>query len=298
MIFFGLTTICCVLGFDFSLHNARRNLQYGRGSRIDVVGRPHNVETSGWKAMYSTRVPGSSAKGEGIFTTEETKVEIIAPSPNYHKTEGAIPQNTYSNENLGRRHFTSKNTNNENTGGHVNNKSSDETVSYNGYEPSSPDVLVVMPSSQFKTEVPSTINHPNSNKQDDKTTQNYSERQLSLEDIEKSNSYGDKIHADSFRVPRRIHPYSTASSMYLAQENLFVAPRAFQVDQLPSTPQLNAIMNRAMSKVKDLLHELEDDKGKILFLYIQVVISYRKNFRLLIYILHERYKYHEFSYDV
>lgn len=270
MIFFGLTTICCVLGFDFSLHNARRNLQYGRGSRIDVVGRPHNVETSGWKAMYSTRVPGSSAKGEGIFTTEETKVEIIAPSPNYHKTEGAIPQNTYSNENLGRRHFTSKNTNNENTGGHVNNKSSDETVSYNGYEPSSPDVLVVMPSSQFKTEVPSTINHPNSNKQDDKTTQNYSERQLSLEDIEKSNSYGDKIHADSFRVPRRIHPYSTASSMYLAQENLFVAPRAFQVDQLPSTPQLNAIMNRAMSKVKDLLHELEDDKGKILFLNIQV----------------------------
>ena len=295
MIFFGLTTICCVLGFDFSLHNARRNLQYGRGSRIDVVGRPHNVETSGWKAMYSTRVPGSSAKGEGIFTTEETKVEIIAPSPNYHKTEGAIPHNTYSNENLGRRHFTSENTNNENTGGPENNKSIDETVSYNGYEPTgSPDVLVVMPSSQFKTEVPSkTINHPNSNKQDDKTTQNYSERQLSLEDIEKSNSYGDKIHADSFRVPRRIHPYSTASSMYLAQENLFVAPRAFQVDQLPSTPQLNAIMNRAMSKVKDLLHELEDDKGKILFLNINVIcISYRQ------YVLHDRYKYHEFSYDV
>ena len=95
VIFFGLTTICCVLGFDFSLHNARRNLQYGRGSRIDVIGRPHNVETSGWKAMYSTRVPGSSAKGEGIFTTEETKVEMIAPSSNYHKTEGAIPHNTH-----------------------------------------------------------------------------------------------------------------------------------------------------------------------------------------------------------
>jgi hypothetical protein len=42
-----------------------------------------------------------------------------------------------------------------------------------------------------------------------------------------------------------------------------VAPRAFQVDQLPSTPQLNAIMDRAMGKVKSMIMELEADKGRI-----------------------------------
>lgn len=69
--------------------------------------------------------------------------------------------------------------------------------------------------------------------------------------------------AGGFRMPKRIHPYSTsATSMYLAQDSPIVAPRAFKVDQLPSTPQLNAIMDRAMGKVKSLLKELEDDKGK------------------------------------
>ena len=267
MIFVVSTTICCVLGYDFSLRNTKRNLKYSREPRIDVVGSEHNVETSGWKAMYSSRVPGSSDEGEVIFNTKEPEVENIAPYSNSRNTDGAIYNSgihkTYNNENLDRRLFTSDNTHSENKSYDASNKSNVEPPNlYNsdGYEPSNPDVLVVMPSRQFQTEVPST-NHAYSTK-DDTTTQKSSDRQIILEDIEQSNSYGDKIHpADSFRVPRRIHPYSTATSMYLAQENLFVAPRAFQVDQLPSTPQLNAIMNRAMSKVKDLLHELEDDKG-------------------------------------
>ena len=72
-----------------------------------------------------------------------------------------------------------------------------------------------------------------------------------------------------FRMPRRIHPYSDlATSMYLAQEGPIVAPRAFKVEQLPSTPQLNKIMDRAMGKVKNLLKELEKDKGKPLVLHL------------------------------
>ena len=122
---------------------------------------------------------------------------------------------------------------------------------------SDPEVLIVMPSSQYHKEVPS-FHHPQNEGGDQK---DITDKMVSLEDVENNNSYKDKFVADSFRVPRRIHPYSTATSMYLAQENLFVAPRAFQVDQLPSTPQLNAIMNRAMDKVKHLLHELEEDKG-------------------------------------
>ena len=129
---------------------------------------------------------------------------------------------------------------------------------YNSYIPSDPELLVVMPSSHFKTEVPS-INYPYSG-ENDSITQNKDKR-IHLEDVEPNNSYRDRFISDSFRIPRRVHPYSTATSMYLAQDNLFVAPRAFQVDQLPSTPQLNAIMNRAMTKVKHLLQELEEDKG-------------------------------------
>ena len=70
-----------------------------------------------------------------------------------------------------------------------------------------------------------------------------------------------------FRIPKSIHPYSSGmASMYLAQhlngggssfrtapaegssinddDDLSVAPRAFQLDDLPSTPQLNGIMDR------------------------------------------------------
>ena len=47
------------------------------------------------------------------------------------------------------------------------------------------------------------------------------------------------------------------------QAGLSVEPRAFEVDTLPSTPQLNAIMDRAMGKVKSMVNELEDEKGKI-----------------------------------
>ena len=48
------------------------------------------------------------------------------------------------------------------------------------------------------------------------------------------------------------------------QEGLSVEPRAFEVDTLSSTPQLNAIMDRAMGKVKSMINELEDEKGKVI----------------------------------
>ena len=50
------------------------------------------------------------------------------------------------------------------------------------------------------------------------------------------------------------------------QESLSVEPRAFEVDTLSSTPQLNAIMDRAMGKVKSMINELEDEKGRIILL--------------------------------
>ena len=261
------TATSCVLGYDFSQHHVNRAPKYNHEARIDVVGDlGHNVETSGWKAMYS-----SSIEDGNISNTKEHESEISAPYINSRNTNGAMyssnVHNSYDdNENVDSRHLISENTGNKNKRHRdaSNRSNADEYPNlYNGANVpnNSEDVMVVIPSSQFQTEVPSTNNPYQSN--DDITTQTSSEGQISLEDIEQSNSYGDKIHPDdSFRVPRRIHPYSTATSMYLAQENLFVAPRAFQVDQLPSTPQLNAIMNRAMSKVKDLLHELEDDKGK------------------------------------
>ena len=39
-------------------------------------------------------------------------------------------------------------------------------------------------------------------------------------------------------------------------------PREIPAAELPSTPRLNAIMDRAMAKVKALLYELEMDRGK------------------------------------
>ena len=260
------TATSCALGYDFLQHHVNRGPKYNHEPRIDVVGDlGHHVETSGWKAMYS-----SSIEDGNISNTEEHESKISAPYINSRKTNGAIYSSNVhtsydNNDSVDSRPLDSENTGNKNKRHHdASNKSNGDEYLYNGRNvPNNPDdVLVVMPSSQFQTEVPST-NNPYQSNDDDITTQTSSEGQISLEDIEQSNSYGDKIHPDdSFRVPRRIHPYSTATSMYLAQENLFVAPRAFQVDQLPSTPQLNAIMNRAMSKVKDLLHELEDDKGK------------------------------------
>jgi hypothetical protein len=43
---------------------------------------------------------------------------------------------------------------------------------------------------------------------------------------------------------------------------LEVLPREIQSEQLPSTPQLNAIMDRAMGKVKLMLRDLEQDRGR------------------------------------
>ena len=43
---------------------------------------------------------------------------------------------------------------------------------------------------------------------------------------------------------------------------LQVLPREIPAAELPSTPRLNGIMDRAMAKVKALLYELEMDRGK------------------------------------
>lgn len=73
------------------------------------------------------------------------------------------------------------------------------------------------------------------------------------------------------RIPRRIfqppgsHSKPPRHRRYRKwpqpQAGLSVEPRAFEVDTLPSTPQLNAIMDRAMGKVKSMVNELEDEKG-------------------------------------
>ena len=73
------------------------------------------------------------------------------------------------------------------------------------------------------------------------------------------------------RIPRRIFQPSSHSKpprrryrkWPQPQAGLSVEPRAFEVDTLPSTPQLNAIMDRAMGKVKSMVNELEDEKGKV-----------------------------------
>ena len=255
--YFRLIVISAVLttsvfGYDFTLPNVNRNVNDGRNTypRHDVIPNRHDVETSGWKAMYSSP------------TTDSLEEEAIAFEP--RKTQSAIRKSVRQDinnkhiENIDRRQYVNGNTNSENNNNRPNNKSNNR-ANFDSYVQKEPEVLIVMPSSQFKKEVPSAYHHQN----DGVSIKQNNDRQISLEDVEQNNSYGDKVVADSFRVPRRIHPYSTATSMYLAQENLFVAPRAFQVDQLPSTPQLNAIMNRAMDKVKRMVQELEEDKGKI-----------------------------------
>ena len=65
------------------------------------------------------------------------------------------------------------------------------------------------------------------------------------------------------RLPRRILPKSSGSKKHRERPVSFlsVEPRAFQEDHLPSTPQLNAIMDRAMGKVKSMVKELEHEKG-------------------------------------
>ena len=69
------------------------------------------------------------------------------------------------------------------------------------------------------------------------------------------------------RVPRRIRPGNEHHERPRNEHRerpisyLSVEPRAFQEDHLPSTPQLNAIMDRAMGKVKSMVKELEHEKG-------------------------------------
>lgn len=66
------------------------------------------------------------------------------------------------------------------------------------------------------------------------------------------------------RLPRRIFHQLHRKER---PQDLSLEPRAFQVETLPSTPQLNAIMDRAMGKVKSMVKELEDEKGRIFVLY-------------------------------
>ena len=77
------------------------------------------------------------------------------------------------------------------------------------------------------------------------------------------------------RLPRRI--LSQSSKKQYRRERpvtfLSVEPRAFQEDHLPSTPQLNAIMDRAMGKVKSMVKELEHEKGTCINFHHHVVTS-------------------------
>ena len=77
----------------------------------------------------------------------------------------------------------------------------------------------------------------------------------------------DSDYVEHPRIPRRIFQPSHSKPprrryRKWPQDSLSVEPRAFEVDTLPSTPQLNAIMDRAMGKVKSMVNELEDEKGK------------------------------------
>lgn len=68
---------------------------------------------------------------------------------------------------------------------------------------------------------------------------------------------------ESPRLPRRVDA-SNAYKMefFNTQDALQVLPREIKVDQVPSTPHLNSIMDRALGKVKNLLKELEQERGK------------------------------------
>lgn len=74
--------------------------------------------------------------------------------------------------------------------------------------------------------------------------------------------------AGPLRLPRRINVqiggngFGGPPPRLRPQDGIAVEPRAFQVDHLPSTPQLNAIMDRAMEKVKSMVKELEQEKGE------------------------------------
>lgn len=75
-----------------------------------------------------------------------------------------------------------------------------------------------------------------------------------------------RLWDSSIRLPRRIFHHHRKHHRQTPQDGLAVEPRAFEVDTLPSTPQLNAIMDRAMGKVKSMVKELEDEEGKELAL--------------------------------
>lgn len=73
------------------------------------------------------------------------------------------------------------------------------------------------------------------------------------------------------RRPRRVggpapsHRHHRVRHQHIHQQQQEpVLPREIPLDELPSTPpQLNAIMDRAMAKVKTMLGELEKEKGTV-----------------------------------
>ena len=74
---------------------------------------------------------------------------------------------------------------------------------------------------------------------------------------------------DDRRIPRRVDSTAKGNNnekrkmeFFRPQDALEILPREIPSDNLPSTPELNAIMDRAMTKVKSLLFELEKDKGR------------------------------------
>ena len=76
------------------------------------------------------------------------------------------------------------------------------------------------------------------------------------------------------RYPRRISsrhrqksdptqtPASSSSSLEYFSPRDALPPREIGSEQLPSTPHLNAIMDRAIGKVKNMLHELDRERGE------------------------------------
>lgn len=70
---------------------------------------------------------------------------------------------------------------------------------------------------------------------------------------------------DSYeRYPRRVGGSGRNKNVesFRPQDALEVLPREIESEELPSTPHLNAIMDNAMSKVKAMLLELENEKGR------------------------------------
>ena len=74
--------------------------------------------------------------------------------------------------------------------------------------------------------------------------------------------------AEAVRKPRRVvavprqHKIKGPLEFFNPRDGLQVLPREINTEQLPSTPQLNSLMDRALTKVKEQLYLLEMEKGR------------------------------------